>query len=77
MSTAATSYRIDARVVRPGVSAATSKETVVEFDTSALQSEVLPGPADLLTTPAPGGPRSWPGELPATSPPRAGSWKRR
>lgn len=49
MSTAATSYRIDARVVRPGVSAATSKETVVEFDTSALQSEVLPGPADLLT----------------------------
>ncbi len=49
MSKAPTSYRIEARVVRPGVSAAKSKEAVVEFDTSAGQSDVLPGPADLLT----------------------------
>lgn len=42
-------YRIEARTVRPGVSAATSKKTALEFDTSAGQSEVLPGPADLLT----------------------------
>jgi uncharacterized OsmC-like protein len=49
VSTAPTTYRIEARVVRPGVSAATSKRTVIEFDTSAGQSEILPGPADLLT----------------------------
>lgn len=49
MTTSPTTYRIEARVVRPGVSAATAKETVIEFDTSAAQSEVLPGPADLLT----------------------------
>lgn len=36
-------------MVRPGVSAATSKQAVIEFDTSASQSETLPGPADLLT----------------------------
>jgi uncharacterized OsmC-like protein len=42
-------YQIEARVVRPGVSAATSKRAVIEFDTSAGQSEILPGPADLLT----------------------------
>jgi uncharacterized OsmC-like protein len=35
--------------VRPGVSVATSKQAVIEFDTSAGQSEILPGPADLLT----------------------------
>jgi uncharacterized OsmC-like protein len=49
VSVAPTSYEIEARVVRPGVSAATSKQAVIEFDTSAGQSEVLPGPADLLT----------------------------
>jgi uncharacterized OsmC-like protein len=49
MSSAPTKYEIEARVVRPGVSAATSKKAVIEFDTSAGQSEVLPGPADLLT----------------------------
>lgn len=43
------SYEVEARVVRPGVSEATSKQAVIEFDTSAGQSEVLPGPADLLT----------------------------
>lgn len=43
------SYKVEARVVRPGVSAATSKRAVVEFDTSAGQSDLLPGPADLLT----------------------------
>lgn len=35
--------------MRPGVSSAKSKEAVVEFDTSAEQSDILPGPADLLT----------------------------
>ena len=35
--------------MRPGVSAAASKQAVIEFDTSAGQSEILPGPADLLT----------------------------
>jgi uncharacterized OsmC-like protein len=50
VSKAPTSYEIEARVVRPGVSAATSKQAVIEFDTSAGQSELLPGPADLLTT---------------------------
>jgi uncharacterized OsmC-like protein len=49
VSKAPTLYRIEACVVRPGVSAATSKGTVIEFDTSAGQSDVLPGPADLLT----------------------------
>lgn len=43
------SYKVEARVVRPGVSAATSKRAVIEFDTSAGQSDLLPGPADLLT----------------------------
>jgi len=46
---APTSYAVEARVVRAGVSAATAKGSVVEFDTSAGQSDVLPGPADLLT----------------------------
>ena len=36
-------------MVRPGVSAATSKRALIEFDTSAGQSDLLPGPADLLT----------------------------
>jgi uncharacterized OsmC-like protein len=49
VSSVPTSYEIEARVVRPGVSAATSKQAVIEFDTSAGQSEILPGPADLLT----------------------------
>jgi Predicted redox protein, regulator of disulfide bond formation len=50
VSSPPTSYEIEARVVRSGVSAATSKQAVIEFDTSAGQSEILPGPADLLTT---------------------------
>jgi uncharacterized OsmC-like protein len=49
VTSAPTSYEIEARVVRPGVSAATSKQAVIEFDTSAVRSEILPGPADLLT----------------------------
>lgn len=49
MSNAPTSYKVEAKVVRPGVSATTSKKSVIEFDTSAGQSDVLPGPADLLT----------------------------
>lgn len=49
MSVATKSYQVDAAVVRPGVAAGTSKKTVIEFDTSAEQGDVLPGPADLLT----------------------------
>lgn len=49
MGSPATTYRIEARVVRPGVSAATSKQELIEFDTSASQGDALPGPADLLT----------------------------
>lgn len=49
MSSSLKAYQIEARVVRPGVSAATSKQAVIEIDTSAGQSEILPGPADLLT----------------------------
>jgi uncharacterized OsmC-like protein len=49
VSTSPTAYQIEARVVRPGVSAAASKQAVIEFDTSAGQSEILPGAADLLT----------------------------
>jgi uncharacterized OsmC-like protein len=49
VSSSAAAYQIEARVVRPGVSAASSKQAVIEFDTSAGQSEILPGPADLLT----------------------------
>lgn len=49
MGSIPTTYKVEARVVRPGVSAATSKLSVIEFDTSAGQSDVLPGPADLLT----------------------------
>jgi uncharacterized OsmC-like protein len=49
MSGAPTSYKVEARVVRPGVSAATSKRSVIEFDSSDGQSDLLPGPADLLT----------------------------
>jgi uncharacterized OsmC-like protein len=44
-----TTYKMQAKVVRPGVSAATSKRSVIEFDTSARQGDLLPGPADLLT----------------------------
>jgi len=49
VSSAPTSYRIEARIVRPGISAATSKKELIEFDTSAGQGDALPGPADLLT----------------------------
>jgi len=44
-----TSYSLQARTVRPGVSTATSHGATVEFDTSAGGSDVLPGPADLMT----------------------------
>jgi uncharacterized OsmC-like protein len=45
-------YRVMARTMSPGVSRGTiaGKSAEVEFDTSAGQSEVLPGPADLLVT---------------------------
>ena len=36
-------------MVRPGISATTSKQELIEFDTSAGECDALPGPADLLT----------------------------
>lgn len=45
-------YQVTARVVGPGVSRAAvrGKTGEVDFDTSAGQSDSLPGPADLLVT---------------------------
>ncbi len=43
------SYHVEARTLGQGASAATIKQTAITFDTSDGQSEVLPGPADLLT----------------------------
>jgi uncharacterized OsmC-like protein len=45
-------YGVTASVVGPGVSRGriAEKSAEVEFDTSAGQSDVLPGPADLLVT---------------------------
>jgi uncharacterized OsmC-like protein len=41
-------YEVEARVVALGVSEARCKQTAVRFDSSAGQSESLPGPAELL-----------------------------
>lgn len=49
MSQPVMSYQVEARTCGPGVSGARLKETAITFDTSAGQSTVLPGPADLLT----------------------------
>lgn len=43
-------YEITARVVAPGVSAATAKGATVEFDSSAAQRPGLMGPAELLAS---------------------------
>lgn len=45
---AVTRYRVEARVVGPGVSRADSKEATIRFDTSAGQVQYLMGPAELL-----------------------------
>ncbi len=42
-------YHVEAHVVGAGKSTSTIKETEIVFDTSDGQSDVLPGPADLLT----------------------------
>jgi len=49
MSQQRLSYHVEARMSGRDVSSATIKETTISFDTSAGQSAVLPGPADLLT----------------------------
>jgi len=49
MSQQVLSYHVEAHTSGPGVSSATIKQTEIAFDTSAGQSTVLPGPADLLT----------------------------
>jgi uncharacterized OsmC-like protein len=41
-------YRVDARVVRSGVSRAEAKAAAIEFDSSAGQRDDLLGPAELL-----------------------------
>ncbi len=43
------SYHVAARSLGEGVSATTIKATHIVFDTSDGQSDVLPGPAELLT----------------------------
>lgn len=52
MSNTLLTYRVTARVLNKGVSEAevAGKTARIQFDTSAGQSEVLPGPADLLVT---------------------------
>lgn len=42
-------YRVEAESAGAGVSRALIKRTMIELDTSAGQSDTLPGPADLLT----------------------------
>lgn len=49
MSQPVLSYHVEAHTSDPGISSATIKETEIAFDTSAGQSTILPGPADLLT----------------------------
>jgi len=49
MSQQRLSYHVVARTSDRDVSSATIKETMISFDSSAGQSAVLPGPADLLT----------------------------
>lgn len=44
-----TTYRVEAAVVRPGVSEGRALRSVIEFDTSAEAGGGLAGPADLLT----------------------------
>jgi uncharacterized OsmC-like protein len=43
-----TSYQVRAGTISRDVAEARCKETVIQFDSSAGQSEVLPGPAELL-----------------------------
>lgn len=52
MSSTLLTYRATARVVEEGISEAEigGKAARIRFDTSAGQSDVLPGPADLLVT---------------------------
>ena len=50
MSARATRYEVDARIVGPGVSEATCKESRIVFDSSPRQSVELPGPAELLAS---------------------------
>ena len=49
MSQPVLSYHVEAHTSGPGISSTTIKETEIAFDTSAGQSAILPGPADLLT----------------------------
>ncbi|MGZ4213738.1 MAG: OsmC family protein [Actinomycetota bacterium] len=41
-------YTVEARIVHPGVSEATANKSLIRFDSSGGQGDVLPGPADLL-----------------------------
>lgn len=43
-----TTYRVRAGTISPGVAEARCKDASIQFDSSAGQSEVLPGPAELL-----------------------------
>jgi uncharacterized OsmC-like protein len=47
--TALRAYRTVARSTRGGAGSVDAKRRAIEFDASAGQSDILPGPADLLT----------------------------
>jgi hypothetical protein len=48
VATAARTYHVQAQSTPGGAASAVTKQRTIEFDASAGQSEVLPGPADLL-----------------------------
>jgi uncharacterized OsmC-like protein len=49
MAEAPLRYEVSAALVAPGVSEAHAKGSTIRFDSSAGQSDVLPGPAELLS----------------------------
>jgi uncharacterized OsmC-like protein len=48
MSTPPTTYEVQARILRPGVSEIETKQAQLPFDSSPGQGDLLPGPAELL-----------------------------
>ncbi|MGZ5308670.1 MAG: OsmC family protein, partial [Solirubrobacterales bacterium] len=48
MSTPATTYEVQARIVHPGVSEIQAKQERISFDSSPQMGDELPGPAELL-----------------------------
>ncbi len=48
MSTPPTTYEVQARILRPGVSEIQAKQERISFDSSPQMGDELPGPAELL-----------------------------